>query len=461
MIHLPQITLVAIACNKYGETLRSLHKTLSRITPAKTILFTDTEIVAEGIECIKIDKLNWEQYNDFVVNELFQYIATSHVMIVQWDSWVLDETQWSDDFLKYDYIGAAWLDGVVGNGGGSIRTKRFQEFIAIDDFISITAPEDAALCRIYRTRLEEFGFKFAPKEVADRFSFELNAPVQPTFMFHAFHHHPFKPHILIKRLYALGDVISAEPLFRYFHNKGLQVVLDTNQSNMQIFFQHDYYIKHISDMDERITPERFIDLDGAYEKKPKQLVLKSYFEEAGIKDYTLQNAKLNYPIDQRNKLFRKYVVIHCDDTDMPHRNIRGVNWKKVRQWLEAKGYTVFQVGARNHEIVATYINTANSLQMLMYVIAGADLVIANDSGVGQMAVALGVPSVLFFGSVNPEYRYHDQKNIRIVQNYCKFQHCYHSAVKSEIGADCQINKTDPPCTFYLAEKVIDTIKTII
>lgn len=461
MIHLPELTLISIACNKYGETLKSIRKTLSHITPAKTILFTDTEIIEEGIECVKIKKLDWEGYNHFVIKELYKWIETDFVMIVQWDSWVLDEKEWSYDFLNFDYIGAAWLDGVVGNGGGSIRSRRFQEAIAKDEFINLTAPEDAALCRIYKAYLEKtYGFEFAPKEVADKFSFELNPPTAPTFMFHGFHHHPFKPHIVIKRLYALGDIIMAEPLFRHLHNKGFQVVLDTPANNMELFFQHDYFIMHISQMDERITPERFIDLDGAYEKKPQQLVLQSYFEEAGISDYKLTNAKLNYPVDHRNKLFIKYAVIHCDDTDMEHRNIRGVDWDYVRHHLEYAGYTVFQVGMRKHQIAATHINTA-SFKMLLYVLAGADLVIANDSGVGQMAVALNRPTILFFGSVNPALRYYDMKNIRVVQNVCEFQHCYHTAERSETGAECRIDSSKPPCTIYSAGQVIDQIKTII
>lgn len=458
MIELPRVTLIAIACNKYGETLKSMRRTLSKIKPAKAILLTDTEIQAQDIECIKIPKLNWEQYNHFVIKELHKYFYTDFVLIVQWDSWVLDETQWGYDFFMYDYIGAAWLDGVVGNGGGSMRSRRFQEHIAKDDFISITAPEDAALCRIYKTHLEQAGFSFAPREIADRFSFELNAPVAPTFMFHGFHHQPFKPHIIIARSYALGDVIMAEPLMRYYNNLGYQVVLDTPQSNLELFMQHDYSVKHISQMDERIVPEKFINLDGAYESKPTQLVHRSYFEAAGL-EYVTSKPILKYPIDNRNKLFIKCAIIHIDDTDMEHRNIKGVNWKAVREYLTEKGYSVFQVGKRKHEAAATYINT-NSTAMLMYVLASADLFIGNDSGVGQIAVALGIPSVLFFGSVNPALRYTDTSNISVVQNKCEFQHCYHTEANSETGIDCRINKELPPCTIYNEGQVIKAIKKL-
>jgi hypothetical protein len=45
--------------------------------------------------------------------------------------------------------------------------------------------EDKILCRLYRRPLEaEFGLRFAPEPVADRFSYERATPAGPTFGFH-------------------------------------------------------------------------------------------------------------------------------------------------------------------------------------------------------------------------------------------------------------------------------------
>jgi len=59
---------------------------------------------------------------------------------------------------------------------------------ALADPRFVSTPEDnvdALICGKYRPILEkEFGIRFAPEPVADRFSYELLLPVAPTFGFH-------------------------------------------------------------------------------------------------------------------------------------------------------------------------------------------------------------------------------------------------------------------------------------
>ena len=91
-----------------------------------------------------------------MIKELWQYFNSEFVLVIQHDGYVLDGNSWSDDFYKYDYIGAPWLysDGKnVGNGGFSLRSKILQVFLAFDDFISATDPEDQAIGRLYRDYL--------------------------------------------------------------------------------------------------------------------------------------------------------------------------------------------------------------------------------------------------------------------------------------------------------------------
>jgi ADP-heptose:LPS heptosyltransferase len=460
MINLPDVTLVAVSTVKHSETLRALRYSLQKIQPAETIFFTDVELYSNGIRVEKIEPLSWKEYSSFILKQLHKYINTSHVLIVQHDSWVLDETQWDERYLWHDYIGARWLyeDGRSnGNGGFSLRSKRLLEITALDPFIELIHPEDECIGRLYRSYLEtKCGVSFAPDHLCDKFAFELRPPSQPTFGFHSFHHRPYRPHIIISRQGAMGDVIMCEPVMEYFHNKGYQVVLDTDPKYMNLFFMHPYPVMHISELPEHGRPERLVELDMAYEEKPKQLALKSYFKKADVAiDFTLRNARLNYPINNLNKLFLKYAVIHIDDTAMPHRNIRGVDWREVKWALESRGYAVFQVGNTNHEIAGTYINT-RELKMLMYVIAGADLVIANDSGVGQVASALNRNTIMFFGSVLPEYRYIKTSNLYFIQNECDKAGCYHEQV-SVNGTDCVYDKLLPPCTRYSTKQVTDAI----
>jgi hypothetical protein len=104
-------------------------------------------------------------------------IRTSHALIMQWDAGIVDAGLWSDAFLEYDYIGAPWGwhgDAYeIGNGGFSLRSRRLMDYIAEHrDEFPLGHPEDDVLCRRYRPELERSGFRWAPIDVALRFSFE-------------------------------------------------------------------------------------------------------------------------------------------------------------------------------------------------------------------------------------------------------------------------------------------------
>src|SRR5690606_10731811 len=155
------------------------------ITPHSVLFFTDKhprefkEEKSEQIEfCILPEPIkSKEEYSEFIITQLWRYVTTSHVLIIQHDGYVLDGSIWSDAFLEYDYIGAPWLhqDGRnVGNGGFSLRSKRLMHIMASDDFIQARHPEDEVIGRLYRGYLEgKYKIQFAPEEVAHRFSYEL------------------------------------------------------------------------------------------------------------------------------------------------------------------------------------------------------------------------------------------------------------------------------------------------
>ena len=108
-----------------------------------------------------------------MVKEIGQHITTSHVLVSQWDGYIINESAWKKEWLDYDYIGAVWSDGVVGNGGFSLRSKRLMDALKDDRFNAPFFPEDEKICRDWRKVLEsEFGLKFAPPEVASDFSIE-------------------------------------------------------------------------------------------------------------------------------------------------------------------------------------------------------------------------------------------------------------------------------------------------
>jgi len=173
----------------------------------------------ENIRHIPIQPLGYIEYGLFMIYALHRFIPTDFALIVQADGWVLNGSQWQDDFYNYDYIGPPthfasitcgkntdylsnfeWINmladpsckvDVVLNGGFSLRSKRLLEAPTrlnlphiLPPVTSINGPpyrmfwdsasqcEDVQLCINMRTELEKYGVKFAPLEVAKDFAFE-------------------------------------------------------------------------------------------------------------------------------------------------------------------------------------------------------------------------------------------------------------------------------------------------
>lgn len=452
---IPEITVVCVTTKDYGQSIVALKKTLEHIEPFETLYFSDVPYEdPEGrIRHILIDRFNSvEDYNDFIFKKVVDYVdpKPTHILVVQHDGFVINGSAWSDDFLQYDYIGAPWTytDGRnVGNGGFSLRSTRLHTVLKNEEF-DLTSPEDEKICRYYRQTLQKlYGIVFAPESVAHKFSYEMHAPKCRTFGFHNHFHPPYREPIVLKRTGAMGDLIMLEPVMEWFSQHGYRVILDTQPHYFNLFGQHFFRVEHIMNVNPaELADARVINLDMAYEVTPKQLVLESYYKTCGITDGELRNSRLNFNANKADvKLFEKYVILHTDDTAMAHRNVHGLDWNKIAEYIEdIYGYPVFRVG-RGNGTGGQKINTYSE-NMLAYIVANANYFIGSDSGVAQIAVACGVPSMIFFGSVDPKMRYADTGPIHVMQKACPVQqdHCYHRVI-SEVGQDCVVDQQRPPC----------------
>jgi len=197
---LPDVTLIIVDGVEYARAKAALlHCTsLCNFAEAKVL----THLPGEDHFRHQIQPIeSIYDYSEFVIKELANYFATSHVLMAQWDGFVWQTAMWSDEFLQYDYIGASWPQEIaqraVGNGGFSLRSKKLyralldlrrrysledmtqrltQNDICEDKFVGHSIPEDNLICKIYRPTLEQqYGIRFAPADLADRFSIETNA----------------------------------------------------------------------------------------------------------------------------------------------------------------------------------------------------------------------------------------------------------------------------------------------
>lgn len=468
MRELPDVTVIIADTKNYSQAIYAIKKTQEQIKPAKFIWFTDRpDLKVDGVEVVNIDPFTSKRdYSEFIIKKIDVYFETSHCLVIQHDGYVLNGQMWEDSWLQYDYIGAPWLypdpDRNVGNGGFSLRSKKLQNALANDSEIEIVEPEDEIIGRLYRRLLEKrYGIKFAPEVIAHWFSFELHEPYMATFGFHGYFHPPFRPIVVINRTGAMGDVIQVEPVLEYYHKKGCRVVLKTLPQFYSLFASHYFPVESFDTLNKAL-PYKYIDLDMAYEVKPKQLHLKSYYEMCGITDGELRNPKLNFVATPEIKIFKqKYVVIHIDKRPQQGRNVMGIEWFSVANYLQSKGLLVIQIGKNEADVIpgAIKMNTIAE-PMLAYVISGCDLFIGVDSGPSHIAVATGRKCILFFGNVNPYFIHADFKDgdiSPIYNNKCDMQFCWHETIGTT-GVDCYIDKEKPPCAKFDTDDLIDQLK---
>jgi hypothetical protein len=210
----PNITLICVDGRDASLGLRAIGDSTLRAGCrfARHLVFSarepaDVSIpVPENTDVLPIEGLDSiEGYNEFLIKRLDSYIETDFVLVVQWDGFVLNGAHWRPEFFDYDYIGAIWPwhppGYQVGNGGFSLRSKKLLRALQ-DPRVIAHHPEDLAICQTYRHFLEsDCLLRFAPPEVADRFSFERH-PHPGSFGFHGFYnfHRVFSADEIRRRL---------------------------------------------------------------------------------------------------------------------------------------------------------------------------------------------------------------------------------------------------------------------
>jgi hypothetical protein len=189
-LDLKDVTICAVDSVNVALTARALDLSMAKCNFADAILFSD-QPVKGTFRTEKIEKINSTvEYSFFCWKILPDFVKTRFVLIVQWDGYVINAAAWKPIFRTYDYIGARWpfvTDALsVGNGGFSLRSRKFLCALAESRFeLHESQNSDWIACRTYRPTLAtEYGIRFAPPHVADRFSHEYAAPNGPTFGFH-------------------------------------------------------------------------------------------------------------------------------------------------------------------------------------------------------------------------------------------------------------------------------------
>lgn len=190
-----------------AKSLRSMLICLDQVNFKRQVLITDsskTEIMnfqniidKYNIEVCDVavdlndnmsnDDTNRMSFCESFVQETKKYITDDFCLNVQHDSTIIDSSRWTDEFLDYDYVGAPWpmniiqaddmvagkldyIPNVVGNGGFSLRSRKFVEESSYLEWKHKN--EDLNACVFNYYNLIDKGIRFAPPGLAARFSVE-------------------------------------------------------------------------------------------------------------------------------------------------------------------------------------------------------------------------------------------------------------------------------------------------
>jgi hypothetical protein len=189
------LTVVVADTENHILARSALEKSIRFREISDILIYSDDASFWPGYPVSKIEKIrDISGYNSCIINRLADDLTTDFALIVQYDGFVLREPQWSEGFLKYDYIGAPWFDEEgwhVGNGGFSLRSRRLIDAIgSFSERYNARVSEDVFICKHVRRELEALHFRYAPLEVARRFSCEWPIGKWKTFGFHGIFHLP-------------------------------------------------------------------------------------------------------------------------------------------------------------------------------------------------------------------------------------------------------------------------------
>ena len=205
MLNLDRVTLTIVTSVKIEQNIEAMMKSMNGITygDIKFISHEKPSNLPEGVNFVQCNKLDYDGFSRFTFHELWKYIDTEFSLLVHHDGWVTSPENWDDRFLNFDYIGAPWAWSEnsyvtdygehvrVGNAGVSIKSKKLLELptklgLELEQRQGFYN-DDGNFCVYHRKTLLENGIRYAPIELAAKFSREAwieGISITDTFAFH-------------------------------------------------------------------------------------------------------------------------------------------------------------------------------------------------------------------------------------------------------------------------------------
>jgi ADP-heptose:LPS heptosyltransferase len=229
-------------------------------------------------------------------------------------------------------------------------------------------------------------------------------------------HRRFDLPIVVKRSYAIGDVILMEPIIRAIKRSRPLSPIHVETDFPELFEGHPDVVqaaKRVSVSE----PALRVNLDDSYEQTVGTHVLDAYWAGAAEVITGLE------PHDWTTRLFpsqtdmvwaqqqigdsTRVALLSTDDTTWVSKNWPKDRMKKVADWLMEQGWTVFAIGSKDRMTPSSW-NVKNfvgqtSLMQLASLCSQAQLMVTPCTSSLHLAQAMGCPTVGVFGITRARY----------------------------------------------------------
>lgn len=189
------VTLITFSSVKINEHIEAMNKCVENIEfdSVKFLSHEKPLNLPSYAEFVKINQIkDIMDFNEFCFKELYKYINTNHALLFQDHAYIIHPEMWDNSWLLWDWIGSPWniVENAymgnngervrVGNGGFSLRSKKILELPTKMNWDLREEQgfynEDGNFCCYYRKEMLENDIKYAPLEVALKFSYENPVP---------------------------------------------------------------------------------------------------------------------------------------------------------------------------------------------------------------------------------------------------------------------------------------------
>jgi hypothetical protein len=179
-LDLNNVTLLSFNCVDPVRSVKALLYSSKHINFAKMILVSDAKPnrLPADIEFVQTDATTHAKACAWTYTHLPYLVDTDYCLFIHDDGFVINPHLWNSEWLQYDYIGAPWKNfgqiNRVGNGGFCLRSRKFFELMKKIQYRGTHC--DTELSNDYYNYFVANGCRYAPVEVAMKFSLESRIP---------------------------------------------------------------------------------------------------------------------------------------------------------------------------------------------------------------------------------------------------------------------------------------------